>query len=514
MSNLFQFLWGLALFLVALELLEDAASHANASMQRLIKTYTKGAWRSIGVGTFVTTILQSSSVVSLIILAFVGSGVIPLLEWVGLIVWANLGTTIMDGLVTFFGLKFDIKVIVMPLIAFGGLTVFFIKKFKHIGFALFAFGLMFLGLDYLKKSVGFVTAGLDFQTYAQYPTIFFFAIGVLVTALMHSSSGVTLLATLALQQGVIDFGMAMAIVMGANIGTTITAVFGAWGKSVLQKQIAASHVLFNVLSVLFWLPFFGLTKRFLLEYMAWSTDLVKALTIFVIWFNFLGAIVIIPFLRQFVHLVQRVVPSDTGKQTTLLSLGLMNNKATSHGMMLDAIDSDMQMYRGLVMDFCGKLVKAEFEDFESMHQRYSYLKNMWENLLSALHHWDVDVTNTEIVSRAEQLGNLAHGTKLLKDLRNDFLRISQDKELSIQTYWAYYKTQMEVFQKWYNHFEWLQKSPPSEQGIYIKGLHDDDEQILQSFAQGKQSLGNESLVSIVTMQRQFVLGLESLQGNV
>lgn len=88
-------------------------------MQRLIKTYTKGAWRSITVGTIVTTILQSSSVVSLIILAFVGSGVIPLLEGVGLIVGANLGTTIMDGLVTFFGLKFDIKVIVMPLVAVG-----------------------------------------------------------------------------------------------------------------------------------------------------------------------------------------------------------------------------------------------------------------------------------------------------------------------------------------------------------------------------------------------------------
>jgi len=83
---------------------------------------------------------------------------------------------------------------------------------------------------------------------------------------MHSSSGVTLLATLALQKGVIDFGMAMTIVMGANIGTTITAVMGARGKSTLQKQIAASHVLFNILSVLIWLPFFGLTKWLLLEH--------------------------------------------------------------------------------------------------------------------------------------------------------------------------------------------------------------------------------------------------------
>lgn len=106
----------------------------------------------------------------------------------------------MDGLVTFFGLKFDIKIIVMPLIAIGGLLVFFWKQFKHLGFALFAFGLMFLGLDYLKKSVGFVTAGLDLQTYAHYPVILFFLIGLVVTALMHSSSGVTLLATLALQQ--------------------------------------------------------------------------------------------------------------------------------------------------------------------------------------------------------------------------------------------------------------------------------------------------------------------------
>lgn len=76
--------------------------------------------------------------------------------------------------------------------------------------------------------------------------------------------------------------MAMAIVMGANIGTTITAVMGARGKSTVQKQIAASHVLFNVLSVVIWLPFFGLTERFLMDYMGRSNDLVKGLTIFVI----------------------------------------------------------------------------------------------------------------------------------------------------------------------------------------------------------------------------------------
>ncbi len=170
----------------------------------------------------------------------------------------------------------------MPLIAIGGLLVFFRKRFKHLGFALFAFGLMFLGLDYLKKSAGFVTAGLDFQSYAHYPVIVFFMIGLMVTALMHSSSGVTLLATLALQQGVISFPMAMAIVMGANIGTTITAVMGARGKSTVQKQIAASHVLFNVLSVIIWLPFFSLTEWFLMDYMGRSNDLVKGLTIFVI----------------------------------------------------------------------------------------------------------------------------------------------------------------------------------------------------------------------------------------
>lgn len=117
----------------------------------------------------------------------------------------------------------------------------------------------------------------------------------------------------------------------------------------------------------------------------------------------MGAIVIIPFLKQFVRLVEWVIPSETGKQTQLLSLGLMDNKASNHGMMLEAVDADMQMYRDLVMEFVDQIIHAKWTDFDSMHQRYSYLKNMGENILSALHHGDGDVNNPEIVHRAEQL---------------------------------------------------------------------------------------------------------------
>jgi hypothetical protein len=205
-------------------------------------------------------------------------------------------------------------------------------------------------------------------------------------------------------------------------------------------------------------------------------------------------------LKQFVRLVERVIPSETGKQTKLLSLAMMDTKASNQGMMLEAVDADIQMYRALVMEFVSSLVYAKFTDMETMQQRYSYLKNMGENILSALHHGNVDVRSPEIVSRAELLGNLAHGTKLFKDLWNDFLRFSKDKEASIQSYWDYFKTHREQFQK----------SSDQEKNQLVHGMHDDDEEILQSFVQGKQSLGNESLVSIVTMQRQVVLGLEAL----
>lgn len=112
----------------------------------------------------------------------------------------------------------------------------------------------------------------------------------------------------------------------------------------------------------------------------------------------------------------------------------MDSKATNQGMMLDAVDADIQMYRGLVTEFVSSLVYAKFTDIETMQQCYSYLKNMGESILSVLHHGNVDVRNPEIVSRAELLGNLAHATKLFKDLWNDFLRLSKDKEESIQKY--------------------------------------------------------------------------------
>jgi len=111
--------------------------------------------------------------------------------------------------------------------------------------------------------------------------------------------------------------------------------------------------------------------------------------------------VIIPFLKQFVTLVEWFVPSETGKQTTLLSLSLIDSKATTQGMMLDAIDKDTVMYRGLVMEFVNDIVQAKWIEFDAMHQRYYYLKNMGENILSALYHGNGDMSNPEIVRRAE-----------------------------------------------------------------------------------------------------------------
>ncbi len=290
---------GLGLFLFGMNLLEQALKEAaGRNFKEIIKKSTRTTSKAISSGAFATAFLQSSSVVSLIVLSLVGAGIIPLSSGIGVVFGANIGTTATAWIVACFGFKMNLNAVVLPMIGAGGLMVTFFRdsrRLKVSGKLLMGFGLLFLGLSYMKDGMsGF--SRIDVGRYSQYGTVIFVLIGLAVTAIIQSSSATTAIALTALGTRLIDFNMAAAMVIGGNVGTTVTAMLGALGGTPDKKRVAAAHFLFNIITGIIALLILRYITRFILTGLGLQHDEIIGLALFHTLFNIMGVVLLCPFI--------------------------------------------------------------------------------------------------------------------------------------------------------------------------------------------------------------------------
>lgn len=243
---------GLGLFLFGMHQLEQALTQlAGRSFKKFLRQYTAKPLRGVIAGALSTAALQSSSVVSLIVLAFVGTGIISLASALGILFGSNLGTTITGWIVATIGFKLDIEALALPLVAIGGFgVVWSAAGTKRAGLSQFVvgLGLMLMGLEFMKSGALVATEMFDPGALAGYPLIVFLLAGLLLTAVVQSSSATIMITLSALYAGAIPLESAAAIAIGADLGTTITAVLGSLAGSAAKKRVAAAVVLFNVVA--------------------------------------------------------------------------------------------------------------------------------------------------------------------------------------------------------------------------------------------------------------------------
>lgn len=269
--DLWKLLAGLAIFLYGMFLMEDSIkTMSGKAFRKMIRHYTNGRLRSVASGAVVTSILQSSSAVSLMVLAFVGAGVMTMENGIGVMMGSNIGTTFTAWIVAVFGFKLKIESFALPLIAVGGMILIAFgssSRFFQASRLLMGFGFLFLGLDFMKSSVESYAQHLDVQRLAAYGIWLYALAGIVITALMQSSSASIAIVLTALNSGLMTFHMAVAMVIGANIGTTITVLLGSIGGIQSKKRVSVSHLIFNMVTGLIALialqPLAWLTSRFL-----------------------------------------------------------------------------------------------------------------------------------------------------------------------------------------------------------------------------------------------------------
>lgn len=311
MNQLFdwwQLFAGLGLFLFAMSQLEQSLKAiAGKRFRQVLQHSTNKPIRSVLSGVTATTILQSSSLVGLIVLAFVGAGIVPLVNAIGIIIGSNLGTTFTGWVVTTLGFKLNFSNFIYPLLGAGGLVYgLFNGRIKLFAQLLLGFALLLLGLDFMKAAVEGLNSLVDFEQLVGYSLITYLITGALFTAVIQSSSATMMLTLAALNAQIIPLDVAAAIVIGADLGTTSTVFLGSLQGGVAKRRIAMAHVIFNfsvdVVAFLFLYP--------LIQLIQWLNlvDPLYSLVAFHSLFNLFGLIVFLPIISQFASLLESWFP--------------------------------------------------------------------------------------------------------------------------------------------------------------------------------------------------------------
>ena len=269
--QIFTLLGALGMFLYGMNLMSSGLQKAAGDRLRgFLSAMTSSPLKRVLTGLGITAVIQSSSATTVMVVSFVNAGLLTLVQAIGVIMGANIGTTITAWLVAWLGFKADISILAVPLMLLGFLFSNSKKnQHKNIGELIVGFSLLFLGLSFMKNSVPDLSETpqvlefvKDWSSYGFSSVLIFLVFGTILTLVLQSSSATMAITLIMLSMGFIPFSMACAMVLGENIGTTITANIAASVGNTSAKRAAMSHTIFNVFGVLWALilftPFLGL----------------------------------------------------------------------------------------------------------------------------------------------------------------------------------------------------------------------------------------------------------------
>ncbi|HBF20676.1 MAG: Na/Pi cotransporter [Owenweeksia sp.] len=324
----------LGIFIYGMKVMSDAIQKvAGSKLREILGAMTSNRFFGIFTGLLITSLVQSSSATTVMVVSFVNAGLLSLVESIGVIMGANIGTTVTAWLISILGLgKFSISALCLPIVAVGFPMMFAGReKIKLWGEVLIGFALLFLGLAFMKDAVPDLKSHpevLQFLSDLTYDekglvgkfliSLIFVGIGTLLTIVVQSSSAAMALTLVMCNEGWISFPLAASIVLGENIGTTITANLAALIANVHAKRAARAHFIFNVFGVLWMLlllPFFLNIIASLTESVFGSnpyetaTSIPKALALFHTSFNILNVLIMVGFVGIIAKVVTRMVPS-------------------------------------------------------------------------------------------------------------------------------------------------------------------------------------------------------------
>jgi phosphate:Na+ symporter len=400
---LVQVIGSLALFLFGMKYMSEALQRfAGQGMRNVLASFTSNRFKSILTGAFVTTVIQSSSATTVMVVSFVNAGILKLRNAIGVIMGANIGTTMTAWIITLFGLKFDISAFAIPVIGAGFICMMLNNiKINQVGEFFVGFGILFLGLTFLKNTIN----DLDLQNSEAVRNIIascvsdgnahighvllFLLIGTILTTILQSSSATMALTIVLCSEGVIPLELAVALVLGENIGTTITANIAAAIGNSTAKRAARAHFLFNTIGVIWILVVFRLVMPFI-NFLTISIEGVSpyvsaaavpvALSLFHTLFNIMNTSILVWFVPQIEKLTSLMVQGGSDEDEVEYRLKYINTGFMNVG------EVSIELAKKEIGEFAKRMVRMYnfIPDLMKMKQN----SKEYKPLLSRVQHYE------------------------------------------------------------------------------------------------------------------------------
>ena len=294
---------GVGLFLYGIKLMSEALqSIAGERMRQLLGTLTCTPVRGVFVGITVTALMQSSTAATVMTVSFVNAGLMTLVQAIGIIMGANIGTTVTAQIIAF-----KVQDFALPFVALGVALVLFgrSKKQRHAGNGIVGCALLFLGLEIMGSGAAYFYGSQDLFIFFGNNPILGFLAGMVVTMILQSSTATIGLTIAMASQGLLTVYAAIPIILGGNLGSTLTVVIASIGANRYAKQAAAAHVLFNVIGVTIFMTLLSPYIEFILLS---STQIERQLANSHTFFNIINTLLFLPFTPLFARLIQTIIP--------------------------------------------------------------------------------------------------------------------------------------------------------------------------------------------------------------
>ena len=427
--EILKLLGALGFFIYGMKIMSDGIQKlAGAQMRKIISSITNNKFAGVLTGFFTTSIIQSSSATTVMVVSFVNAGLLTLRQAIGVIMGANIGTTVTAFMLLAFGFgKFSISDYSLPLIGIG-IPLYFTSKntLKSLGEFLIGFAILFMGLDELKDLMSFIkedplllrsiidpVSGFGF-----FSVIIFVLIGTVLTVVVQSSSAAMAI-TLALCGGVngIPFELAAAIILGENIGTTITANIAATIGNVHAKRAARAHLFFNIIGVI-WMLIIFFSFLDIVDYLLKETFFSKlviqgddesltrwSLAVFHLLFNIINTFLLIWFIKNIEKAVIKLI-SSKGEDDEIHQLKYFSNNNLSNEFSIVEVKNELQKFvkitakmntftQQLILETDRKKINKLLQKLEQYEEITDRIENEVSEFLSKVNDSDLSSKSSE-----------------------------------------------------------------------------------------------------------------------
>ena len=410
--ELARMLAGIGLFLLGMAFLEESLRKlAGRAFKIFLKDQTANKFKAVAGGAIVTGVLQSSSVVNLMILALVGAGVLSMQNALAVILGTNIGTTLTSWIVALAGFKFNMEILAFPVVGIFGILLVLVRRDSRLYYwskFLLGLGLLFVGLELIKSGFEQVATGFDFNVIKNYPAVVFVLAGFVISSLIQSSSATVAIALTALHNEAIALIGAMAMVLGSEVGTTVKLIIASLSGVAAKKRVATGNFIYNTIMIGIALLALHPIHYFLVDFMLLRDPLVS-LVIFQSGINVAGVIIFFPFLHWFGRHLDRLFVEN--KENTMFIKAIPAQ--VGDDLALDAFAKETRRFIFLVINFMARSFNISPEEIKSQYdqalgeksgsEKYDHLKMLYGEMHAYAIRLNKEHLDNEEKERLERL---------------------------------------------------------------------------------------------------------------